>query len=232
MSSDLESRIQRALAAGAAAVPDAPQALSAQRRRIDGRTARRRPMAAAAAAFVAVAATAAVLLLLPVHRTGPTDALVIGEGAGSGATAVPCEAPAPGRGVPDCAVQPADVGVTGTPDFLPQGWSLRSEIEEPIPTGTDRRLQSLQRRYAGPDQSLLLITVTFGDVDAPDPQAFGATVDATIRTGTDVLVLTSDEGQATRYLWEARPRVVVDVDLLNGALLNDELRRVVASVRP
>lgn len=142
-----------------------------------------------------------------------------------------CVRPAPGRGVPDCAVDPTDVGTTGEAEYVPAGWSRTTQSREAVPTGTSDRIESVQRRYGDNDGNFFVVTVTFGDVKAPDQSLFGGEVEKGLRISDDVLVVPTADGSRTRFLWSPRQRVVVDVDFVEGQLPEAEIRRVVAAIR-
>lgn len=224
-----------------------PLDLDQVRLRAARRTTRRRGVVVGLAAVAVAAVGGAGLILLDREGKDDTVSTVASETSGrdgrspdvdgseatvrSPSSAVPCQVPPSGAGVAECPVSPTGVGTSGEVGYLPPGWILTGTVDEPVPTGSSLRIQSLQRRYAEPDGGFLVVTVTYGDVAPPTPAVFGGTLDASLRVGETVLVVPSGHRPDSRFLWSPQPRVVVDADFVEPSGLTPEtMRRVIASI--
>lgn len=207
------------------------------------RRARRRSRRRASAVGLALFALTlgGVLGGLAVHRStaGGGEQVLAGPGGSAGPVApVPalraCTAPV-GSAVPDCPVTPDSPEPYGHLKALPPGFALSSEIREALPTGNERRVDVITRRYRGPDSAMFLVTTIFGDLDSPAPEAVlgvQPTRDLTgLRVGTVVHEVPPffPEG-LTSYSYDAAPRIQVQVAFPASALTRQQRLDLVAGI--
>lgn len=189
---------------------DRPRNVPPVGRLVELRRSRRRRRAAVAGAVLACAVV------------GVGDAAL---SPGSNTTAVLGQAHKPPR---QSLTAPA--GDIGTPGYLPAGWRLYAESDQPLPTGGSARTRSVERRYRAAGDGFLLLMVTYGDV-GPLTAGPGATTVPGLRPGTSVLVTPPQGSFDAQYAWAGNDRVHVQASFLRTGLSAEEQHKVVVSVR-
>lgn len=139
-----------------------------------------------------------------------------------------CEA-TPGSAVPDCPVEPADIGRIGT--LNESSWRLVQERHESVPTATDARVDAITRHYESRGTKEVVYTViTFGDitpVNEATMEAIGYQREPGLREGFDIFV--GVEG--LDYQWGVEPRVLAQVSADPDDAGASAVRQAVEEVR-
>lgn len=125
--------------------------------------------------------------------TGCGSTTVLDPASTQASPSTRCEA-STGTAVPDCRVQPENVGLLGT---LPStAWRLLQERREAVPTASADRVDAITRNYESlTSRQVVYVTVTYGDVTPVNEatmQPIGYQTEDGLREGFEVFVGAED----------------------------------------